>query len=43
MVNPHKWLFTPFDGQYLYCRDLGSDEQAFSWCPNFSKQATRRQ
>ena len=22
VINPHKWLFTPFDLSVLYCRDL---------------------
>ena len=30
VVNPHKWLFTPFDLSVLYCRDLSVLKQAFS-------------
>lgn len=30
VVNPHKWLFTPFDLSVLYCRDLGQLKDAFS-------------
>jgi aromatic-L-amino-acid decarboxylase len=29
VVNPHKWLFTPFDLSVLYCRDLSVLKQAF--------------
>lgn len=30
VVNPHKWLFTPFDLSVLYCKDLGVLKEAFS-------------
>lgn len=30
VLNPHKWLFTPFDLSVLYCRDLGELKNAFS-------------
>ncbi len=35
VVNPHKWLFTPFDLSILYCRDMGSLKQAFSLVPEY--------
>lgn len=35
VVNPHKWLFTPFDLSALYCRDLGMLKQAFSLVPEY--------
>jgi aromatic-L-amino-acid decarboxylase len=37
VVNPHKWLFTPFDLSVLYCRDLGMLKQAFSLVPEYLK------
>jgi len=37
VVNPHKWLFTPFDLSVLYCRDLGILKQAFSLVPEYLK------
>lgn len=37
VVNPHKWLFTPFDLSILYCRDLGELKQAFSLVPEYLK------
>ena len=30
VVNPHKWLFTPFDCSVLYCRRMDLLRQAFS-------------
>ena len=27
VINPHKWLFTPFDLSVLYCKDLGDFER----------------
>ncbi len=35
VVNPHKWLFTPFDLSILYCRDMASLKQAFSLIPEY--------
>ena len=37
VVNPHKWLFTPFDLSILYCRDLESLKRAFSLVPEYLK------
>ncbi|HKD36033.1 MAG TPA: pyridoxal-dependent decarboxylase, partial [Pirellulales bacterium] len=37
VVNPHKWLFTPFDLSILYCRDLEMMKQAFSLVPEYLK------
>jgi aromatic-L-amino-acid/L-tryptophan decarboxylase len=35
VVNPHKWLFTPFDLSVLYCRDMASLKNAFSLIPEY--------
>lgn len=35
VVNPHKWLFTPFDLSVLYCRDLDALKSAFSLVPEY--------
>ena len=37
VVNPHKWLFTPFDLSVLYCRDLNTLKQAFALVPEYLK------
>ena len=37
VVNPHKWLFTPFDLSVLYCKDLSMLKQAFSLVPEYLK------
>ncbi|HMO81275.1 MAG TPA: pyridoxal-dependent decarboxylase [Pyrinomonadaceae bacterium] len=37
VVNPHKWMFTPFDLSVLYCRDLGELKKAFSLVPEYLK------
>lgn len=37
VVNPHKWLFTPFDLSVLYCRDLSILKEAFSLVPEYLK------
>jgi aromatic-L-amino-acid decarboxylase len=37
VVNPHKWLFTPFDLSVLYCKDLNILKQAFSLVPEYLK------
>src|SRR5437588_9183021 len=35
VLNPHKWLFTPFDLSVLYCRHLDLLRRAFSLVPWF--------
>lgn len=35
VLNPHKWLFTPFDLSVLYCRHLGLLRQAFALVPEY--------
>jgi aromatic-L-amino-acid decarboxylase len=37
VINPHKWLFTPFDLSVLYCRDLSVLKQAFSLVAEYLK------
>lgn len=37
VMNPHKWLFTPFDLSVLFCRDLSSLKNAFSLVPEYLK------
>ena len=37
VMNPHKWLFTPFDLSVLYCKDTGTLKQAFSLVPEYLK------
>jgi aromatic-L-amino-acid decarboxylase len=37
VINPHKWLFTPFDLSILYCRDLEMLKRAFSLVPEYLK------
>jgi len=37
VMNPHKWLFTPFDLSILYCKDLDQLKQAFSLVPEYLK------
>lgn len=37
VVNPHKWLFTPFDLSVLYCKDLGILKGAFSLVAEYLK------
>jgi aromatic-L-amino-acid decarboxylase len=41
VVNPHKWLFTPFDLSVLYCRDMSVLKQAFSLVPEYLKTSER--
>lgn len=35
VVNPHKWLFTPFDLSAFYCRHMDLLKQAFSLTPEY--------
>jgi aromatic-L-amino-acid/L-tryptophan decarboxylase len=35
VVNPHKWLFTPFDLSVLYCRHMDVLRTAFSLTPEY--------
>ena len=37
VVNPHKWLFTPFDLSVLYCRRMDVLRQAFALTPDYLK------
>ena len=37
VVNPHKWLFTPFDLSVLYCRRMDVLRQAFALTPEYLK------
>ena len=39
VLNPHKWLFTPFDLSVLYTRDMGVLRAAFSLTPEYLKTA----
>ena len=35
VLNPHKWLFTPFDLSVLYCRHMDLLGRAFSLVPEY--------
>jgi aromatic-L-amino-acid decarboxylase len=35
VINPHKWLFTPFDLSAFYCRRMNLVRQAFSLVPEY--------
>jgi aromatic-L-amino-acid/L-tryptophan decarboxylase len=35
VVNPHKWLFTPFDLSAFYCRRMTVVREAFSLTPDY--------
>ena len=35
VVNPHKWLFTPFDLSAFFCRRMDTIRQAFSLTPEY--------
>jgi aromatic-L-amino-acid decarboxylase len=35
VVNPHKWLFTPFDLSVLYCRHMDVLRAAFALTPDY--------
>ncbi len=37
VVNPHKWMFTPFDLSVLYCRDMDQIRAAFALTPEYLK------
>jgi aromatic-L-amino-acid decarboxylase len=37
VVNPHKWLFTPFDLSAFYCRRMDTLREAFSLTPEYLK------
>lgn len=37
VVNPHKWLFTPFDCSVLYCRRMDVLRQSFSLVAEYLK------
>jgi len=37
VVNPHKWLFTPFDLSVLYCRHMDVIRSAFALTPEYLK------
>ena len=37
VINPHKWLFTPFDISVLYCRRMDTLRAAFSLTPEYLK------
>ena len=39
VVNPHKWLFVPFDLSVLYCRRMDLIRQAFALTPDYLKTA----
>jgi aromatic-L-amino-acid decarboxylase len=39
VINPHKWLFTPFDLSAFYCRRMGVVREAFSLVPEYLKTA----
>jgi aromatic-L-amino-acid decarboxylase len=35
VINPHKWLFTPFDLSAFYCRRMDRVREAFSVTPSY--------
>ena len=37
VINPHKWLFTPFDLSAFYCRHMDTVRAAFSLTPEYLK------
>lgn len=39
VVNPHKWLFTPFDLSAFYCRRMDDVRAAFALTPEYLKTA----
>ena len=42
VVNPHKWLFTPFDLSVLYCRNLNELKDAFSLVAEYLKTTDKQ-
>lgn len=42
VVNPHKWLFTPFDLSAFYCRRMDTLRDAFSLTPEYLKTTDPR-
>ena len=42
VVNPHKWLFTPFDLSVLYCKDLSVLKEAFSLVAEYLKTSDQQ-
>ncbi len=42
VVNPHKWLFTPFDLSILYCKDLSILKDAFSLVAEYLKTSDEK-
>jgi aromatic-L-amino-acid decarboxylase len=42
VVNPHKWLFTPFDLSVLFTRRMDMLRQAFTLTPEFLKTSESR-
>lgn len=42
VVNPHKWLFTPFDLSAFYCRRMDVVRAAFSLVPDYLQTAETR-
>ncbi len=41
VINPHKWMFTPFDLSVLYCRDLAVLRDAFSLTPEYLRTSEK--
>jgi aromatic-L-amino-acid decarboxylase len=39
VVNPHKWLFTPFDLSAFFCRRMDAIRAAFSLTPEYLRNA----
>ncbi len=41
VVNPHKWLFVPFDLSAFYCRRMDVVRAAFSLVPEYLRTSER--